>query len=345
MKQLSHTEISSFCAQTAMALHAGIPVAESVSMMADEAQDAQLREVLTQMLKELLNGTPFTEVLKKAGIFPEYMLQMVHLGEDSGRLDDVMTHLAVYYEREGALSDGIKNAVSYPAVMIGMMVIIIFVLIIYVLPVFNTVYEQLGTVTTGFTRGMMVFSEALNTYAPFFAVLLAAAAVYMIWSTRSAAGIAHMNARFYHSVFTKKLAHKMELSRLTGALAMTLASGIDRSQALALASEVIENPELREKVTASLADLERGKSLTEALIENKVYTGLNARMLKIGSMSGMLDNTFSQIAARYDTEIDEDITGSLAAIEPTLVAVLSVIVGLILLAVMLPLLSIMSNIG
>lgn len=68
-------------------------------------------------------------------------------------------------------------------------------------------------------------------------------------------------------------------------------------------------------------------------------------MLKIGSMSGMLDNTFSQIAARYDTEIDEDITGSLAAIEPTLVAVLSVIVGLILLAVMLPLLSIMSNIG
>ena len=128
---LSNMEISSFCSQMAMILRSGISSAEGLSLMLDETSDKDKDEIklLTVMGDTLLSTGSFYESLKATGVFPHYMLKMVQIGEAAGKTDDVMSALAVHYEREASIAQSIKNALTYPLLMLFMMVLVILVLV------------------------------------------------------------------------------------------------------------------------------------------------------------------------------------------------------------------------
>ncbi len=143
--ELTNNEITYFCGQMAMILKAGISSMEGVSMLAEDADSEEGRAILKGICSVLEEGGSLHLALERAQVFPKYLLDMTEIGEQSGRLDEVMEALAAYYEREEAISKSIKNAVTYPLIMIGMMVAVILVLIIKVMPIFEQGYSQIGS--------------------------------------------------------------------------------------------------------------------------------------------------------------------------------------------------------
>lgn len=137
--------LSGFCMQISILLKSAVPLYEGLSVMAEDASSPREKEILTAMSDKLRMGFPFSEAVSEAGCFPAYVTQMTVLGERTGTLDETMEHLSRFYEREYRLGENLRRAVTYPAIMIVMLLVILFILFTRVMPIFSGVYEQLGT--------------------------------------------------------------------------------------------------------------------------------------------------------------------------------------------------------
>ena len=187
-KNLSSAELASFCSQISSVLKAGISAGEGIAIMLEDTSSSQEREILSA-IQETLNSTGvFSLGLEDAGVFPQYMQNMVRLGEQAGRLDEVMEALAVHYERESDLAAALKSAVTYPCIMIGMMVLVVLVLITRVLPVFEQVYAQLGQSMQGISRGLLDMGQALNRYSLVLLAVLVLLALLCLYFAKTSSG-------------------------------------------------------------------------------------------------------------------------------------------------------------
>ena len=342
---LSPNEISTFCAQIAMILKAGIPVNEGIAMMCEDLENSEGKQILEQIYSETEVGSPLWLALEKTESFPKYMVDMAQIGETTGRLDNVMDSLCAYYEREESIAKSIRSAVTYPFIMIAMMITVITVLIVKVMPIFEEVFLGLGSEMTGFSKGVMQFGSLLGQYS--FVILgVAAALVIAFFVLRSTAGGRAMLNKWKTSFFvTKKLYTKIASGRFASAMSLMLTSGLDTDQALDMVHKLVDNQDVREKIDACKQNLAQGVSFSDALVQADIFSGIYAKMVAVGFKTGSVDAVMGKLAQRYEEEIDTQIGGIISILEPTLVAVLSVIVGMILLSVMLPLMGIMSSIG
>ena len=345
MKPLTNPELASFCGQLAMILRSGISALEGLAIMREDVPEGDGKKLLDGMVSCMETGGSFHEAVQDAGCFPAYMCNMVQLGDQSGRLDDVMGSLAAYYRREDALAHSIKSAVTYPLVMLGMMVAVMLVLIIKVLPVFNQVFRQLGAGLTGVSGAVLRMGEAMSRYSVVFIAVAAAVAAlcaYFLLAPKGRAQIKRFSTRFFG---TRKLAEKIACARFASGMHLALSSGLNIDESLDTVSRLVEHPVVGEKVQTIRRMVAEGGSLDHAITETKMFTGVYARMVSIGVKTGAIDDVMRQIAEQYDDEVEQRMQSAIAKLEPSLVAILSVAVGMILLSVMLPLMGIMSNIG
>lgn len=342
---LSNSEVSAFCSQIAMVMKAGIPVSEGVGIMIEDMKHPQGREMLEQIAAYLDTGGPFYQALEQTGKFPRYVVDMTELGEKTGKLDDVMNSLYAYYEREEAISKNIKGAVTYPMVMVVMMLVVIVVLIVQVLPVFNDVFIQLGSEMTGFSRGMMEMGQVLARYSFVFVIILALIVACVLFFRYTRKGAELFRSFQINFIGTRKLMAKMASGRFASAMAMTLSSGLDIDQSLDMAYKLVDNPKTRDKIDRCKDLMRDGESFSNALVQADLFSGIYARMISVGFKTGSVDTIMTRIAEMYDDDIQSRIGNIIAILEPTLVAVLSIIMGMILLSVMMPLMGIMTSIG
>lgn len=345
MKPLSNAELASFCGQLSMILRSGISALEGLSIMREDIPSGDGRKLLDGMIDCMETGGNFHEAVEAGGCFPSYMCNMVQLGDQSGRLDDVMDSLAAYYRREDALAKSIKSAVTYPLVMLGMMVAVMLVLIVKVLPVFNQVFQQLGAGLTGVSGAVLRMGQSMSRYSIVFVIVALAVAgvcAYFIATRKGREQIRSFSTRFFG---TKKLAEKIACARFASGMHLALSSGLNIDESLDTVSRLVEHPTVGAKVQTIRQMVAEGGSLSDAIVQTGMFTGVYARMVNIGVKTGATDDVMRQIAEQYDDEIEQSMASAIAKLEPTLVAVLSVAVGMILLSVMLPLMGIMSNIG
>ena len=339
---LTNSELANFTSQMALILQAGISPYEGISIMVEDSDNDKTKQFLSS-IEELLNqGETLYTSLQHTNAFPAYALHMIQIGELSGRLEEVMGSLSIHYQRQYENNESIKSAVSYPLIMIVMMFVVILVLITKVLPIFNQVFEQLGTSISGFSKTVFYIGKSFSTYSYIYIGILLLLLLCFVYFTKSEQG----KMKFYDFLtklrFTKNLTWKLALSKFTSGMSIALSSGLDVSQSMEMAKELIDHKQLKAKITEAEKMLE-DHDLATSLIQTKIVTGMYARLLKIGNKTGHTDQIMKEIADRYDQETNEGIIHFISIIEPTLVAVLSILVGIILLSVMLPLIGIMAT--
>ncbi len=344
MKPFSSLELSSFCGQTALILKAGISALEGLTIMTEDAASSEEKEILDALLANMQETGNLYQAMESTGLYPSYMLRMVQIGEETGTLDAVMESLRNHYEREDAIRKGIRNAVTYPMVMVAMMVIVIIVLLVKVMPIFNQVFIQLGTEMTGISRTLMNVGNAINRYAVVFIILLLGIAGLGFYGTRMDSGRRFFGKIGYKLGFTRKIHEEVAACRFASGMALTLSSGLNPDRSMELVTSLNDDPVFQKKIDLCLEKVREGEELSEALFHSGMFSGVYARMASIGSKTGALDQVMEQIAGLYQDDIDTRMNNLLAVLEPTLVAVLSLVVGVILLSVMLPLMGIMSSI-
>lgn len=336
-RQLSQAEIAAFCQQIAMVVNAGLPTYYGISILRDEAADEPTKALLSQIYTPMESGSPLYEALKATGVFPEYMVHMIELGEATGRLEEVLLSLSDYYEREAQIRDGIKKAVTYPLIMTTMMVAVILILIAKVLPVFSQIYEELGSELTGFARTLMLISNTLNRYMIFFVVVFV---VFLI------AGLILYHTDLGRVMFLNRhLAMTVAASRFANCMYLALASGLDTDQGLTLAKELVNNPHMQQRIETCEKEIQLGASFDRALLSSQIFSQLYASWITIGYKTGSMDEVMKRISEAYEDDTDEQLSHLISVLEPTLVIILCFFIGLILISLLLPLLGIMSSIG
>lgn len=344
-KRLSNQEIASFCNQTAMLFQAGITPLESMNILLGDSRSSEGKEILQKILETCKKGESFTKALTSANVFPDYVLHMIAIGEESGNLDNVMQSLSDYYEREDSISDSIRNAVSYPFIMIGIMILVIFVLLGKVMPIFNQVFIQLGSEMSGISATLLHLGNALNRYSLLIIAALVLFALLYLLSVKTKAGRKISRRLLSAFPLTRGFYEKLAAGRFASGMALTISSGMDTFSSLDMVSRLTEHKGMQSKILACREAIEKGSNLAEALTGSGIFSNLYARMVTVGFRTGSIDVVMQKIADNYDKETEKKIHSIISILEPTLVIILSVIVGVILLSVIFPLMGIMSSIG
>ena len=330
-------ELSGFCSQMAMILHSGISPLEGITIMLEDSTSEQEKEILQKILDTLMETADFSLSLKETGLFPSYLVHMVQIGEETGTLDEVMSALGEHYEREDSIAKSIRN-------MIGMMLMVILVLLVKVMPIFNQVFVQLGTEMTGFSGALMQIGNAISRYSVVLVVLLAATAAALFFGSRTEKGKAVLAKFAKHFRFFSSMAQQQAGCRFADVMNLALRSGLTPERGLELAAMLNQDPDFQVKLDACQKQVNEGEDLSHSLFTSGILTGTYARLASIGQKTGSMDQVMKQVSDMYQEEIDTRISNTLAVLEPSLIIGLSLIVGIILLSVMLPLMGIMSGI-
>ncbi len=345
MKKLSYADLSSFCEQFALILSSGITALEGFYLLRDESTQAEARALFETVIEELEGGISLSEAMELTRVFPAYMLHMVYIGEISGRSESIFRSLAVYYQREDELRKSIRHAIGYPLAMVAILLVIVGVLMVEVIPVFDSVLNQLGGQITDFPKALLDMGTIISQASILLIILLAVVAVALALLFLTARGRELFDYLKQNSFLTKKMVKKIAVSRFSNGMALMLGSGLDADECLSTMETLVENESLKEKISSIRQDIEAGRTFAEALSDSKIFSGVYARMLAVGFKTGSVDSVMKNISQRYDEEVTTRLEGIVSIIEPTIVAVLSIIIGAILLSVMLPLMDIISHMG
>ncbi len=342
---LTDSELAAFAQQLAMILHSGISTLEGVMIMRDDTPPGAGREILDSIYQSLEDTGELAEALRRTEVFPEYFIRMTQIAERSGTLEDVMSSLFEYYSRQSALMRSIRDALTYPLILLAMLFAVLIVLMTQVMPVFREVFDQLGIEMTGISAAVFRISgvvQRISAVVLVAVVVLVIAALVALRTGKGAPALIHAVTRL---PFGRTVARLLATSRFCKALALSLHSGLDMGESFELANSLTNHDEFEESVKQASELMDQGNDLSASLRDAGIITGLNARMVTIGFRTGTAEVALDQIAGSCQEEADTRIHAAVNMLEPTLTAVLSILTGLILVSVMLPLLGVMANIG
>lgn len=342
---LGNIEIAQICQELSILLHAGVMLGDGLSLLAQE-EGGKTGELLAEIGRYVDQGETLASALRESKAFPSYVIGLVEVGERSGRTEQALQALSRYYEQQDQMDRQIRSALTYPAILLLLMLVVIVVLLSKVLPVFDEVYASLGGELTGVAGGLLVMGQALDAAMPFLCVLMAIIVILVLLFSLSDSFRNKLLTAWRQKNGDKGISRKINDARFAQALAMGLGSGLPLEEAVDMCATLLQDvPSAVERCKTCAARLAEGGDLADTLRESEMLPPSTCRLLTLGVRSGNGDAVMEDIARRLSDEANQALERKVAQVEPTLVLGTSLLVGIILLSVMLPLMNIMTAIG
>lgn len=344
-KKFHPDELAGFCSQIAVVLKSGTSLEEGIYMLAEEVEEGATKKILEQIEQDLRDSESFCHALENTKAFPAYFIDMVNIGEKSGKLEQVMFSLAEYYERECMIQDSIRNVIAYPLLMFVMIGIILLALVGKILPMFQKVFRNLNVDVASSSNQIMQFGMWTGRIVAGFSIVVLVVAIALILWYRTEKGkevLKSFSGRFF---VTRKTANLLATGRFISSMSIMISSGMDTEQAMELAKNVTGQPALKKKLERCMDQVKEQNSLADALREEKILTGMQGRMVSVAAKSGMLEEVFADVSRQHDEQISNQLGRFCTRMETGLVLALSLIVGGVLISIMFPLVSIITSIG
>ncbi len=344
-KGLSNEEIAQICRGLSVLLHAGLSHGDSLCFMAEEEQGTK-QEMMLQLGKMVDEGCSFSQALESLECFPAYVAGLIKVGEASGHLEEALEALAAYYEGQARLTRQLKNTLTYPMILMFLMVIVIGILLTKVLPVFEEVYESLGVSVSGMGKGVLLAGKVLEAFLPVLCVMLLLVIGAILCFAKNENFRNRIMLRYRRKFGNRGIAKSINTAHFAQALAMGLKSGMVIEEAVALAGVLLKDvPEARSGCTQCEEKIKAGEPLGKSLKETGILPTSACRMLELGIRSGNGDGVMCGIAERLMEEAENETIAMVSKIEPVMVTITSLLVGIILLSVMMPLINVLAAIG
>ncbi|MCR5768939.1 MAG: type II secretion system F family protein [Lachnospiraceae bacterium] len=344
-KVFNSDEVSMFCDQIAMLFNGGISLTEGIYMLHSEMEDSRTKAVLKQLYDQTNSNMPFYEALKNTGAFPEYMVHMVEVGEKTGRLEDVMKSLAEYYERDSRIKSGIRSAIAYPMILFGVMACIMIILVWKILPMFERMFDELSSDVSSATENVLTVGLAAGKVIAVVILVLFALVIFMVLFGKTKTGSRVLKKLAGAFRPARKLMELMATGKFVSSMSLMLSSGMNTTDALESEYENCENDTVRKRIAKCIELYKGGSHLDEALRNSGLIVGMESRLVSVAVKTGGTDVIFTKLSEQYNERTTASLGKMTTIIETTLVIVLSVMVGAVLLAVMMPLVSMISSIG
>ena len=344
-RKLDNLGVSAFCESMAMMVQSGIQTDEAVGLLYTGHRDGGILEHGLSVMKTAIeDGRSLSAGMEESGIFPQYCLQMVKAGEQSGRLEDVLFRLSRYYRDQKTISDKLKNAVTYPAAMLALIIAVLIVMLTMVLPAFKGVYDKLtGSLAASsyrYIRLAYVFSWVALCVMVVLAVLLVLGLV--LWNTEKRPLVEKLLQKI---PATRDILWDMGMFRFTSALSTFLASGEMQDIAVQDSIRMTDCAPVEEKLQKCLSFMEEGHSFAQAAYEEELFEPVYGRMLLAGERSGNMENVLARLTELLEGDCVNRVDRLVGIVDPLLSGVLMITVALSLLSVMLPLIGMMNSVG
>ncbi|MBQ2083965.1 MAG: type II secretion system F family protein, partial [Firmicutes bacterium] len=295
-KQLDHMGVSAFCESMGMMIRSGIQVDEAVDLLQHgRTKTGGVLESGLAVIKEHVdNGEGLAAAMKASGIFPDYALQMVEAGETSGKLEGILFRLARYYADQKTISEKLKNAVTYPAVMILLIIVLLAVMIRMVLPSFSAVYERLTGSLAASSYGYVRWAYVFCWIALIALIIIAAALLigYRMWKGGKRESV---EALLRKSPVCASILENMAMFRFTSALATFIASGDMQDEAVEKSIPMADYGPVEEKLKRVASGMLEGHSIAQAAYDEELFEPTYGRMLLAGERSGNLENVLERL--------------------------------------------------
>lgn len=342
-KKLNNEQIFTFCTALHDLLNAGVNLGDGLTLLAADEENAVLRGSLKDMAQWADEGASLADLVRRSGIFPGYVCALLAVGERTGKSEEALTALSRCYEARERMDRQMRTAMLYPAALLLVLLAVAVVLLVWVLPVFDEVYAQQGSGLTGFAGWLLALGKLLGKIMPALcAVLAVLAAALAVPAARRWIG------KCWRLLLGDWGAHgKMLSARFLQAVAMAVVSGMTAREAVLLAQELADGEakafQKRSKVCLDAVDGEMPLHL--ALEKAEFLRNADRRLLDAAYRSGNGEQALEKTSHRLTEQAEEAMERQTGRIEPILVAVACGLIGAVLLAVLLPLMQIMSAIG
>ncbi len=345
LERVTIKDVAVFCRQLAVILNSGITILEAVSILELQLEKKNFREILGGIHADLQKGRLLSEAMGLyPGIFPEFLLNMVRVGEASGTLDQIMNEMADYYEKENKLNRKVKSAMTYPMILAVMTVGVVILLMVMVLPMFSSVLSSMGGELPGITKALIAVSDFfVKNLLLIIGVIIAAVVAFSAYS-KSEAGRYRIDALKLKLPIIKTLTIKVTTSRFARSMGILLKSGISILNAMEIMSVLMGNKVVEKLFMQCRDDVREGYGISDSVDKMKIFPPLLIHMVAVGESTGELDQMLTRTAGFFDEEVDEAVEKMTTMIEPIMIVILAAVVGVIMLSIMLPMLSIMSAI-
>ncbi len=323
--------------QFATLIKAGVTIVDATGILAAQTESKGLKKALIAVEQELREGNPYSEAIAKhKKIFNSMFINMVKAGEASGNIDETLEKLADDFEKQHDTRQKVVSALTYPAV-IGLIAIgaVIF-LLISVVPTFVNMFSDLGGELPGITKFVLAASEFMQKFwwlMLLFTLVLTFAIMYIKKNRKT---------KYYFDYFLLKMPvfggmlQKAALARMMRTLSSLFSSSVPILQAMSIVEKVVENDVISKVIRESRDSLEKGRSMTEPMVNHWAFPPLVTQMISIGEGTGALDAMLSKIAEFYEKEVEQSTDRLKSLIEPIMIVLLAGIVGVIVMSIMMP---------
>lgn len=337
-------EIAVFCRQFSVLLNAGVTIVEAMSILKGQTESKKLNGAVDNISDKLRRGVVLSDAMAAHGdVFEEFFVNMVRVGEASGTIDSIMLRLADYYERDNKIKQKIKSAMTYPIILAILTVAVIVLLLARILPMFTDILSQMGERLPPVTEALIGVSSFFvdNVFSIILFVIVLIGAVR--YFTRTGFGRYWLDRLKLTVPGVKDINTKIITARFARSMSILLKSGIPIIGAIDIMKNMIGNRVIERRFEACAQAIREGRGIAGPIRELRLFPNLLIHMVTIGENSGELDEMLGRTAGFFDMEVEEAIDRLTVMLEPLMIIVLGAVVGVIILAVMLPMISIMTS--
>lgn len=336
-KKVKLKDIAVFCRQFYTMVDAGVPLDSCLDILATQLTHPELKKALSQVYEDVKRGDSlFESMAKQEEVFPELLLKMIQSGEVSGNLDTILLRMSVYYEKENKMNSKVKNAMIYPSILAIVAAGAVTVILTFVMPTFIEMFDENGVELPLITKALLWISDFMTSHALLIIIFLFVAVFSYRLYSRTDHGKYSISQLKLAVPVIKPLNQKIIVSRFTRTLSTLLSSGIPLAQSIHIVSEVVQNKVAENALLTVREELVKGEGLSGPMKESGIFPPMLSSMIHIGEETGALDDILYKTADFYDDELEAQIQTTTALIEPLLIAVMGIIIGGIVLAIMIP---------
>lgn len=336
-KKVKLGDVVVFSRQLATMVNAGLPLVQSLHILAEQTENAGLKKVLQNIEQNVETGSSFSDAMAKfPAVFSELFVNLVRAGEASGMLDEILNRVATYLEAMNSLIRKVRSALVYPVAVSVMAVAIVIVLLVKVVPTFKSIFADFQADLPLPTVILIGLSEGLQKY--FFAVAGLAVITYFLFRryVRTEKGrFKFDNFKLNMYVFGPIL-RKVAISKFTRTFSTLVKSGVPILTSLEIVGKTSGNVVIEKAVINVRDSIREGESIAQPLGKCGVFPHMVVQMIRVGEETGSLEDMLGKISDFYDDQVDAAVAGLTSIIEPILIAFLGVVIGAIVIAMFMP---------
>jgi MSHA biogenesis protein MshG len=335
--RVSLEEMIVFCRQMYALMRSGVPILRSINGMVESANSVSLKKALIDIGKQLEGGYTFSSALNNhPKIFDHLFVSLVHVGENTGQLDEAFLKLTSYLERELDTRKRIKAALRYPSMVVIALTAAMVILNIFVIPTFADMFTRLEADLPAATQFIIASSNLFINYWPHMLVGVLLAFFMIKQSLKTKQGRYQWDRRKVKIPIIGSIIERSILARFAHSFAIVIKAGVPMTTGLTLVAEAVDNSYMQDKITAMRQGIESGETLLRSAVASTLFTPLVLQMVAVGEETGRVDELLLEVGDYYEREVDYDLSTLTARIEPLLLVVVALMVLVLALGIFTP---------